>query len=478
MAVAWSDEQLQELISSVDVRRRVSVEFLRAMTEGWSQPAAEPKEWLGAAPRQARRAGIAADFPGEQLVVPVGRAPRRTNDLYYSFRPATDFMWLVGEADQGSVLVIGPDGHAVLHVDERPPYGDPRALMDQVRGAVWDGPSTPLAAVGAQLGLDVRPIADLEPALRAAPRSRAVRGFDPVVDAIVPDDGQELEKQLARRRLVKEPYEIAELRDAADASIEGFEAVARVLPEAIKHGQPFVEGLFTSVARTRGRGVSYNPVCGGGADATVLHWFRNDGPVPPDGLLLLDAGVEGRELYSSDVTRTIPVSGRYSPAQRDVHDVVSAAHRAAVDLVRPGVAYGEPGLAAAAVLRDGLRSLGVLPHPALERLDEADLQRRWSLHAVGHMLGIDVHDCAVVAEEYYEAKLEVGNVLTIEPGLYFSPYDEYAPEHLRGIGVRIEDDVVVTEDGNDVISSALPTTSDGMEAWLAAPGARSTDSTA
>jgi Xaa-Pro aminopeptidase len=465
MTQAWSDEQLQALLDQTEVRRRVPVAFLRSMTEGWSAPAPDPQPWHGAAVRASRRAVIAADFPGEQLVVPIGRAPRRTNDLFYAFRPATDFAWLVGDADQGSVLVIEPDGQSVLYVDERPPYGHPMALLDSVRGAVWDGPPPPLGQIGERLALAVKPVEQLEAAVRAH-RSRAVRGFDALVDSLVPDDGQELEKQLARRRLIKDAHEIAELRDAADASVQGFETVARVLPEAVKHGQPFVEGLFTSVARTRGKGNSYTPVCGGGSDATVLHWFRNDGTIPPDGLLLLDAGVEGRELYSSDVTRTIPVSGRYSPEQRDVHDVVSAAHRAAVDLVKPGVAYAEPGLAAAAVLRDGLRSLGVLPHPALAQLDEADVGRRWSLHAIGHMLGIDVHDCAVVAEEYYQAVFEPGHVLTIEPGLYFSPYDDYAPERLRGIGVRIEDDVVVTEDGNEVISGALPTTSDGMEAWL------------
>ena len=463
--MTWNDAQLRALLDGAEVRRRVPLEHLRAMTQGWSTPAFPSGEWAGAEPRRLRRAAIGGDFPEEHLVVPIGRAPRRTNDLYYPFRPATDFMWLVGDVDQGSVLVIEPDGHAVVYVDERPPYGHPMALLDAQRGAVWDGPPVPLQVLGAQLGIDVRPIDGLEKALQGGP-ARAVRGLDPLVDRLVPDDGGELEKQLARRRLVKDAYEVAELRDAADASVQGFETVARALPEARKHGQPFVEGLFASVARTRGRGISYTPVCGGGADATVLHWFRNSGPVPEDQLLLLDAGVEGRELYASDVTRTIPVSGRYSSAQRDVHDVVSAAHRAAVDLVAPGVAYAEPGLAAAAVLRDGLRSLGVLPHPALAELAEDDLGRRWSLHAIGHMLGIDVHDCMVVADEYVEGTFEVGHVLTIEPGLYFSPYDDYAPEQLRGIGVRIEDDLVVTPEGNEVISAALPTTSDGIEQWL------------
>ena len=463
----WTDGQLEALLATTEVRRRVPVPFLRAMTEGWSTPEPAIEEWPGAEPRRVRRARIAADFPGEWLVIPVGRAPRRTNDLYYPFRPATDFMWLVGDVDQGSVLVVDPEGQAVLYVDERPPYGHPLALLDSMRGAVWDGPPTPLEVIGLQLGLSVRPVAELGPLLRGAADARAVRGLDPLVDSLVPDDGQELEKQLARRRLVKDAYEIAQLREAADASVQGFEAVARLRPEAVKHGEPFVEGVFTSVARTRGRGISYTPVCGAGANSTVLHWFRNSGQVPADELLLLDAGVEGHELYASDVTRTFPVSGRYTAAQRDVHDVVSAAHRAAVDLVRPGVAYAEPGRAAAAVLRDGLRSLGVLPHPALAHLDEADRGRRWSLHAIGHMLGVDVHDCAVVADEYVEGAFEVGHVLTIEPGLYFSPHDDYAPAHLRGIGVRIEDDVVVTETGHDVLSNALPTTTDGIEDWLA-----------
>lgn len=464
----WTDEQLEGLLASTEVRRRVPVPFLRAMTEGWSTPEPSPDEWLGAAPRRARRARIAADFPGEWLVIPVGRAPRRTNDLYYPFRPATDFMWLVGEVDQGSVLVVDPDGQSVLYVDERPPYGHPLALLDSLRGAVWDGPPPSLEATSLRLCLPVRPVAELEAVLRGATSARAVRGIDPLIDSLVPDDGQGLEKQLARRRLIKDAYEVAQLREAADASVQGFEAVARLRPEAVKHGEPFVEGVFTSVARTRGRGVSYTPVCGGGTNSTVLHWFRNSGAVPADELLLLDAGVEGHELYASDVTRTFPVSGRYTAAQRDVHDVVSAAHRAAVDLVQPGVAYAEPGLAAAAVLRDGLRSLGVLPHPALGHLDEGDLGRRWSLHAVGHMLGLDVHDCAVVADEYVEGTFEVGHVLTIEPGLYFSLYDDYAPVHLRGVGVRIEDDLVVTETGHDVLSDALPTTTDGIEDWLAA----------
>jgi Xaa-Pro aminopeptidase len=436
------------------------------MTQGWAPRSADVAEWEGAAPRRARRAAIAADFAGQWLVVPNGRAPRRSNDVPYPFRPATDFMWLAGDADQGSVLVIDPSGEAVLYVDERPPLGHPMALLDAARGAVWDGVPEPIEATAVRLGLTTRPIAELEPVLRKATGARAVRSFDPAVDALVADDGQELEKQLARRRIVKDAYEIAQLREAVDAAVQGHETVARALPDAVKHGEPFVEGLFTQVARTRGRAVAYNPICGGGTNSTVLHWFANTGRIGPDDILLLDAGVEGHELYSSDVTRVLPVSGRFSSAQRDVYDVVHAAHLAALAAVKPGATFTDPGVVAQQVIADGLRDLGVMGRPELSGIEPTVGAKRWSLHVISHMLGIDVHDSAVVAEEYLTAPLEAGHVLTIEPGLYFSPYDELAPPQLRGIGVRIEDDVLVTADGYEVLSDALPTASSDVEEWI------------
>lgn len=464
--MSWTNEELQELLTVTG--RRIPVELLRVMTDGWHVPAADVEEWPGATPRRRRRAAMAADFAGETLVVPNGRAPWRTSDLTYPFRPATDFMWLVGEAEAGSVLVIDGDGQATLFLDERPALGHPLALLDTTRGAIVDGQPEPLAATGTRLGIAVRPVDELAAVLGSMGQVRAVHGLDPLVDSLVPEDAREFEKQLARRRLIKDDYEIDQLRAAAMAGVEGFRAVARALPDVVEYGEPFVEGLFTHTARVHGRGVAYTPTCGGGARSTVLHWFGNDRPIESGDILLLDAGVEGAELYSSDIARVFPVSGSFSAVQRDVHDVVSAAHEVALAAVRPGTTFEELGSMAAAVLVDGLKSLGVLPNRNVEPLPDDVLARRWTLHGIGHMLGIDTHDGNAVIREYLTQPLVEGHVLTIEPGLYFSPYDEFVPVGLRGIGMRIEDDVAVTADGPDVLSAGLPTSAAGFEDWLRA----------
>jgi Xaa-Pro aminopeptidase len=460
----YSDAELDELLEGRVRGRGMSRDLLRAMTQGWSQPRFDEAQWAGMPPRVARRARIAAAVGDTGLIVPNGTLRRRSNDLHYPFRPGTDHMWLAGPTDAGSALVW-LDGAWTLYVDQRPPLGDPMALLDGTRGAIWDGSPVPPEVLSRRLGLEVRPVEELAEAV-AGREAHAVRGLDPSIDAITVDDGGEAERLLARMRLIKDPYEIEQLRDAVDAAVQGFEAIARHRAEVIKHGEAFVEGLFTQHARTRGRGLAYTPVVGGGANATVLHWFTNDGPIGSDDLLLLDAGVEGPELYSSDITRTLPVSGQYTVAQRDVYDVVHAAQAAALAAVRPGAPYAAAGVAAAEVLVAGLSDLGVLPHPALAHLDPLQAARRWSLHAIGHMLGADVHDSAVVADEYSEGTYAPGHCLTIEPGLYFSPHDQWAPEHLRGIGVRIEDDVLVTEDGIEVLSQALPSRAADVETWM------------
>ncbi|MFF0148179.1 Xaa-Pro aminopeptidase [Amycolatopsis sulphurea] len=458
-------DHLDRLIAEAGRSGNIGREFLHAMTEGWQASSFDDSEWTGTAPRRARRDRVAAELRGTTVLVPVGVLVRRTNDLHYPFRPGTDHMWLAGPTDAGAVLVLSAEGDWTLYVDQRPPLGDPMALLDIARGAIWDGPPVPSEVLSKRLGLDVRPIDELERRV-AGLSARAVRGLDPRVDALSVDDDGELERHFARLRLIKDEYEIAQLQDAVDAAVHGFEAVATERRQLLQHGEAYVEGLFALHARLRGRGFSYTPVVGAGVHATVLHWFGNDGRIAEGDLLLLDAGVEGAELYSSDVTRTFPVSGRFSAVQRDVYDIVQAAHAAALAAVRPGAPYAAAGEAARAVLADGLRGLGVLPHPALAHLPDTEAARRWSPHGVGHMLGADVHDAGVIAAEYAAGTYQAGHCLTIEPGLYFSPYDQWAPEHLRGVGVRIEDDVVVTADGVEVLSAALPTKAGEVESWL------------
>ncbi len=179
-------------------------------------------------------------------------------------------------------------------------------------------------------------------------------------------------------------------------------------------------------------------------------------------------GVEGRNLYTADVTRTLPVDGTFTSVQRELYDLVLAAQEAGIATVRPGVLFSDVHAASMRVLAHGLDDLGLLPVSAEEALDpDSAVYRRWTLHGTSHMLGLDVHDCGKAApESYAKGELAPGMVLTVEPGLYFQADDLLVPDELRGIGIRIEDDVVVTADGCDNLSAALPRSADDVEAWM------------
>jgi Xaa-Pro aminopeptidase len=222
-------------------------------------------------------------------------------------------------------------------------------------------------------------------------------------------------------------------------------------------------------ARVEGNDVGYNTIAASGAHACVLHWTRNDGPLRRSDLLLLDAGVEAHTLYTADITRTLPISGRFSKEQRAIYDLVHAAQAAAFKAVKPGNDFMEPNRCAMRVLAEGLERLGILPTSAEEALrQEHQFYKRYSLHNVSHMLGLDVHDCAQARHEAYKfGKLRAGMVLTVEPGLYFQVDDLTVPKKYRGIGVRIEDDVVVTDRGMRNLSGGIPSAADDVEAWMA-----------
>jgi Xaa-Pro aminopeptidase len=219
-----------------------------------------------------------------------------------------------------------------------------------------------------------------------------------------------------------------------------------------------------------GNDIGYDSIVGGGSHATTLHWIDNSGPVAPGQLILLDMGAEATSLYTADVTRTLPVDGTFTTLQRDLYTLVLHAQQAGVDAVRPGAAFRAPHVAAMTVLAHGLEDLGLLPVSAEEALrPDSQVYARWTLHGTSHMLGMDVHDCAAADKEIYpRGDLEQGMVLTVEPGLYFQEDDLLVPEELRGIGIRIEDDVVVTADGARNLSAALPRDPAEIEAWMAA----------
>lgn len=458
--------------------------FRDFIASGWAErdePLPAPREQASYA--AARRERLSALHAGERLIVPAGRLKQRANDTDYAFRAHSAFTWLTGwgaDSEPGAVLVLEPSGEgheATLYFRERAGRDSDEFYANPEIGEFWIGPRPSLAQVASDLGLATRGIDELDAVLDAdgATPVAVLREADPVVVARLGERGEEadtaLERDLSELRLVKDAYEIAELRAAVAATARGFEDVVADLPRIVAHerGERLIEGVFNGRARADGNAVGYDTIAAAGAHACILHWTRNDGPVRPGELVLLDAGVEQESYYTADITRTFPVDGRYTDAQRRVHETVREAADAAFAIVRPGIRFREVHAAAMAVIAERTAEWGLLPVSAEEAL-EADNQqhRRYMVHGTSHHLGLDVHDCAKARREMYiDGVIEEGMVFTIEPGLYFQPDDLTVPEELRGIGVRIEDDVLVTADGAENLSVAIPRSADGIEEWMA-----------
>jgi len=441
----------------------------------------------------ARRARISALHTGRRLILPAGPAKVRSNDCDYPYRAHSAFAHLTGwgaDTVPGSILVLEPegDGHAAtLYLREAAGRDSDEFYANPEIGEFWVGPRPSLDDVAAELGLATgslrtftnAALADLDwnvPTL-------VVRDADPElttrIDGLRPpaalDAAHELDAELARDlselRLVKDAYEVGELRAAVAATALGFDDIVADLPEIIAHprGERVVEGTFNRRARMEGNTVGYETIAAAGPNACVLHWTRNDGPVVPGDLILIDAGIELESLYTADITRTLPVNGRFTEVQRRVYEAVREAADAAFAIVRPGIVFREVHAAAMAVIAAKTAEWGFLPGTAAESL-EADGQhhRRYMVHGTSHHLGMDVHDCAQARRDFYiDGVVEAGMVFTIEPGLYFQPDDLTVPEEYRGIGVRIEDDILVTADGAENLSAGIPRTADEVEAWLA-----------
>jgi len=443
--------------------------LLEFMSTGWApRDATLPLEGEAAPFRRTRREALAAQFPGEVVVVPSGGHKTRANDTDFRFRPGSDFSWLVGSREPDAVLVIDADGSSTLYQAPAWDRTTPAFFTDR-SGELWVGPRPSLDAVSAELGIATRPLEEIEKLQGTA--ARVLQGYDDKVADLfetVEDSDGELRTWLSEARLVKDSWEIGQLQQAVDATILGFEDVVRALPQAEATSERWAEGVFSLRARVEGNDVGYGSICAAGAHACTLHWTDNDGAVRDGELILLDMGVEGHELYTADITRTLPINGRWTAQQREVYDLVYRSQEAALAACKPGAEFLDPHRAAMKVLAEGLEAMGIV-ESAEEVLDKDDRRfNRWTLHGVSHMLGLDVHDCAHARQENYkEGTLQPGYVITIEPGLYFQPDDLLVPEQLRGIGVRIEDDVLITEDGYVNLSAALPREPDAVEAWMA-----------
>ncbi|WP_062069759.1 aminopeptidase P family protein [Demequina sediminicola] len=432
-------------------------EFKSWIGSHWAEPDDLSTQRLASAVYAAqRRHRLSEAFPGERIVAPAGDLKVRSNDTDYRFSPSRDFAYLTGlgsDHEPSAVLVLEPtdNGHdATLYLVPPASKDDDGFYTDPRSGEFWIGRRPGLAEFEAMTGIATAPLDQLpeDIDLEAHP-------------------AEAVATTLAEMRLVKDEWEVQQLRDAVDATIAGFERVVGQLPRAIAHkrGERVVEATFDGHAREEGNAVGYETIAASGPHATTLHWITNHGQVHDGDLLLLDAGVEVESLYTADVTRTMPVNGQFSPVQRRVYDVVLEAADAAFAVARPGATLREVHEAAMDVIERHVTSWGMVPEAQDE---DSRLYRRWMVHGTSHHLGLDVHDCAQAKREtHIDGILEPGMVFTIEPGLYFKPDDLAVPEELRGIGIRIEDDILVTEDGIENLSAALPREADAVEAWMA-----------
>lgn len=454
------------------------------MLKGWKGDSGKsPKRIKHAAFCENRREALSKRFPGELLVIPTGPQKVRSNDTFYPFRPSSDFFYLTGNLEPDCVLALVPDGmghRAVLFVDRAVGKTTHAFFTDRVKGELWVGKTHGVESSRTLYDIsDVRGRDELYPFLKSAAEAspkgyRVVMSFAADVETALSHRtsneqkvrNKELAEFLSEMRLIKDKSEIQYLIAAIESTHRAFEDVIARLKTAKTERE--VEGTFFLRARTEGNDVGYGTIAAAGAHACTLHWTRNDGQLRKGDLLLLDAGVEGNALYTADITRVLPIGGKFTREQREVYTLVLEAQAAGIRAVKPGNDFLDPNRAAMQVLSEGLYRMGILqirPEEALR--DENQFYKRYSLHNVSHMLGLDVHDCAQARNETYKfGKLMPGMVLTVEPGLYFQTDDLTVPAKYRGIGVRIEDDVLVTKTGCRNLSGDIPSSAADVEAWI------------
>ncbi|MFC8600351.1 aminopeptidase P family protein [Isoptericola sp. NPDC057191] len=489
-------------------QRPVSEAFKSFITSQWGDRADLAVEPAEAVPYTAeRRARLSALFPGARLVIPAGPLKVRSNDTDYRFRPHSAFAHLTGlgtDQEPDAVLVLhpvadaegDPDGsgngshhHAVLYVRPLAARDTEEFYADSRYGEFWVGARPSLDDVTTLTGVEARHVDELRDALAKDVGADGVRllvvtGSDEAVETLVEaireeagveaqSEDESLVEATSELRLVKDALELEHLREAVARTIEGFEQVVPALEKAVAHrrGERVIETTFDAHARLEGNTVGYETIAAAGEHATTLHWITNDGVVRPGELVLLDAGVEVDSLYTADITRTLPVDGEFTEVQRRIYTAVLDAADAAFAVAKPGTKFRDIHAAAMEVIAARLEEWGLLPDGVTAEVSlstEGQQHRRWMVHGTSHHLGLDVHDCAQARRELYlDGVLEPGMVFTIEPGLYFKADDLAVPEEYRGIGVRIEDDVLVTADGNENLSAALPRRPEDVEAWMA-----------
>jgi Xaa-Pro aminopeptidase len=425
-----------------------------------------------------RRRRVLAALGDGMLIVPAAPVAIRNNDVEHEYRQDSDFFYLTGYDEPDSVLVLSPSSEQpfVMFVRPRDPERE-----------VWDGARAGVEGAVRDFGADVaHPISELATKLpelmrnvkRVFYRLGFDRSFDDkILDAISqtrrrcrnggtwPTEIVDSAVLLHELRLKKTEHELALMQRAAEITHEAHVlAMAASKPGMYEYE---VEGLLRRVFRERGaERPAYAPIVGSGPNATVLHYRRSNRRMGDGDLLLIDAGCE-YEYYACDVTRTFPVNGKFSPAQRAIYEIVLAAQLASIDVTKPGATLDEIHQASVRTIAAGLLELGILQGP-LEAILEEQRYKPYYMHRTSHYLGMDVHDVGAYHVGEKPRELATGTVITVEPGIYISASAGTVPEEFRGIGIRIEDDVVVSADGNRVLTASIPKTVEDIERACAA----------
>jgi Xaa-Pro aminopeptidase len=413
------------------------------------------------------------------LLLPTAAEKTRNRDVHFPFRAESDFYYLTGFAEPEALLVLrrGARGmESILFCRDRDP--------DKER---WDGYRVGPEAAVSQLGFDqAYPIDDLGEILpgllEGCERIYCNMGADPEFDAAVlqwvnelrqktrqgvqaPSEFVALDPMLHELRLFKSRAELTQMRKAAKITVAAHKRAMRAVHPGMMEYQ--LEAEYLHEFHSHGaRSPAYPSIVAGGNHATILHYIENNDVLNDGDLVLVDAGAE-LDHYASDVTRTYPVNGQFSSVQRELYDMVLEAQHAAFAKVQPGNHWGDPHDAAVRVLTKGMIQVGLLKGGLAENLKKMSY-RRFYMHRTGHWLGMDVHDVGEYQIDGRWRLLEPGMVLTVEPGLYVSRGERGVKKALQGIGIRIEDDLVVSKDGYENLTVGVPTDADEIERWMAA----------
>jgi Xaa-Pro aminopeptidase len=412
-------------------------------------------------------------------IIPSALEAYRSNDSNYRYRQDSDFYYLTGFDEPESIAVIAParEHKYTLFVRPRDPERE-----------VWDGRRAGVEGAQRDYGADAAfPITEfrehLGEIINNAPNLyyRIGAPGNTELDEMIVGEMRRM-RLLGRKainppqaivdagtilhemRLIKSDEEIEIMQRAADIASEAHIEAMKTAKPGMKEYE--IEALVEYIFRRSGAyAPAYTSIVGAGANATILHYINNDGTLNDGELLLIDAGAEYRG-YASDITRTFPINGRFTKAQRDIYDLVLETQMACVEMVRPGTSGDELKSHSIEMLTEGMVRLGLLQGDP-KKLIEEEKYKQFYMHGLGHFLGLDVHDVGRYYHKDESRRLEPGMVMTVEPGLYIAPDTKDIPDKYRGIGVRIEDDVLVTQNGPRVLSKKAPKQPEEIEELMA-----------